>query len=211
VNFHKSWKRINFDLHGSVGFWTLLILSMWAFSGVYFVWPKPIEFFVNRFSSVASANPPKFVVPSRCDKRWADLSTMIQEAERSSPNATFAGAFFPNSNRSALTLLMARGARRDFTQMDYICFDPATGRQLTFWHRGVTDTWGAKFIFWLSPLHFGYDWGLAVKIIWAVLGCALPLLSITGVLMYWNRSLSKQWKALKERATEKPTVNLHSH
>jgi uncharacterized iron-regulated membrane protein len=200
VSVHKSWKRINFDLHSSVGSWTLLILSMWAFSGVYFVWPKPIESFVNRFSSVASANPPRFVVPSRSDKPWVDLSAMIQQAERSSPNASFAGAFFPNSNRSALTLLMARGARRDFTQMDYIYFDPATGRQLAFWRRGVTDTWGAKFIFWLSPLHFGYDWGLAIKIIWAVLGCALPLLSITAVLMYWNRSLSKKWEALKERA-----------
>jgi uncharacterized iron-regulated membrane protein len=64
------------------------------------------------------------------------------------------------------------------------------------WHRGISDTWGARFIPLLTPLHFGYDWGLAVKIIWAVLGCALPLLSFTGVLMYWNRSLSKKWRAL---------------
>jgi uncharacterized iron-regulated membrane protein len=210
VSVHRSWKRINFDLHSSVGFWTLLILSMWAFSGVYFIWPKPIESFVNRFSSVASANPPNFVVPSRSDKPWVDLSTMIQQAELSSPNASFAGAFFPESNGSALTLLMARGAQRDFTRMDYIYFDPATGRQLALWHRGVTDTWGGKFIFWLRPLHFGYYWGLAIKITWAVLGCALPLLSITGVLMYWNRSLSKKWKELKERAPEEPMVNSHN-
>jgi uncharacterized iron-regulated membrane protein len=136
---------------------------------------------------------------------------MIQQAHRSSPNASFAGAFFPNSNRSALTLLMAQGARRDFTQMDYIYFDPATGRQLALWRRGVTDTWGAKFIFWVSPLHFGYDWGLAIKIIWAVLGCASPLLSITAVLTYWNRSLSKKWKALKERTAGEPSSTSQCH
>jgi uncharacterized iron-regulated membrane protein len=196
VNLHKSWRRVNFDLHSAVGFWTLLILSMWAFTGVYFVWPKPIESFVNRFSSVASANPPVFVVPPRTNEPWVDVHRMIEQAQQSSPDARFAGAFFPSSDKSALTLLMARGAARNFSQMDYIYFDPATGKQLALWHRGVNDTWGGSFIFWLSPLHFGYDWGLAIKVLWAVLGCALPLLSITGVLMYWNRSLRKKWKTL---------------
>jgi uncharacterized iron-regulated membrane protein len=196
INLHRSWRRINFDLHSAVGFWTLLVLSMWAFTGVYFVWPKPIESFVNRFSSIASANPPVFVLPPRSDGPWADLHRMIEQAQQSSPNATFAGAFFPGSDKSALTLLMARGAARNFSQMDYVYFDPATGRQLALWHRGINNTWGGSFIFWLSPLHFGYDWGLAIKVLWAALGCALPLLAITGVLMYWNRSLSKKWKML---------------
>jgi len=199
VNFGKGWRRINFDLHSAVGFWTLLILSMWAFTGVYFVWPKPIESFVNRFSSVASANPPPFVVPPRGSQPWQDMHLMIHHAQLSSPNARFAGAFFPGSDNGALTLLMARGAASNFTQMDYVYFDPATGKQLALWHRGVNNTWGGGLIFWLSPLHFGYDWGLAIKILWATLGCALPLLSITGVLMYWNRSLGKKWKQLKAR------------
>ena len=197
VNFNRSWRRINFDLHSAVGFWTLFILSMWAFTGVYLIWPKPIESFVNRFSSVASANPPPFTVPSRHGAPWVDLNIMMEQAKRSSPNAVFAGLFFPNADTKALTLLMARGALRNFSQMDYVYFDPATGRQLAVWHRGVNNTWGGSFIFWLSPLHFGYDWGLAIKIIWATLGCALPLLAITGILMYWNRFLSRKWRLLK--------------
>jgi uncharacterized iron-regulated membrane protein len=197
INLHRSWRRINFDLHSAVGFWTLLILSMWAFSGIYFIWPKPIESFVDRFSSIASANPPQFVVSPRNDAPWTDLRLMIREAERSSPNAKFAGAFFPSNDKGALTLLMARRAPRNFTSMDYVYFDPASGRQLALWHRGMNNTWGGRFIFWLSPLHFGYDWGLAIKILWATLGCSLPILAITGVLMYWNRSLRKRWDALR--------------
>jgi uncharacterized iron-regulated membrane protein len=83
---------------------------------------------------------------------------------------------------------MARGVARNFSQMDYVYFDPATGRQLALWHRGINNTWGGSFIFWLGPLHFGYDWGLAIKILWTAIGCALPLLA--------NRSLSKKWKML---------------
>jgi uncharacterized iron-regulated membrane protein len=196
IDFRRRWKRINYDMHSAVGFWTLAIVSMWAFTGVYFTWPRQIESAVNCISSVASANPPKFDVPARGDGPWADLNGMIRRAELSSPKARFAGAFFPARNKGALTLLMARGEPRNFTTMNYVYFDPETGRQLAIWHRGFNTTLGAKFVFWLSPLHFGYDWGLAIKVLWAALGLSLPLLAITGVIMYWNRSLSKKWKSL---------------
>jgi uncharacterized iron-regulated membrane protein len=95
-----------------------------------------------------------------------------------------------------LTVLMASREPRNFSYMDYVYFDPCSGKKLGVWHRGVNSTWGSSFIFWLGPLHFGYSWGLAVKIIWAILGCSIPILSITGVIMYWNRWLSKKWAHL---------------
>jgi uncharacterized iron-regulated membrane protein len=204
INLRSSWKRINYDLHSAVGFWTLLILFMWAFTGVYLVWNDPIEAFVNRFSSIASANRPDVSLPvhgsnTRPDALLTNLDQMIDTAKQASPDAAFEGAFFPADGKSALILLMARREQRNFRQSDYIFFDPSTGKQLALWHRGINNTWGSRFIFVLTPLHFGYDWGLTVKIIWAALGCALPLLSITGILMYWNRSFSKKWQALKRQ------------
>jgi uncharacterized iron-regulated membrane protein len=198
VDLRKSWKRINFDLHSAVGFWTLTIVSMWAFTGVYFIWPKPIESTVNRVSSVSSALPPKVVVPQRNEDEGASWGGMIERARVTSPAAIFAGAFFPGDRHQPLTLLMARGDLRNFTHMDYVYFDPATGEQLAIWQRGKNRTIGASFIFWLSPLHFGYDWGLVIKILWAAVGCALPILAVTGVFMYWNRSLQKKWRQLMD-------------
>lgn len=196
IDPRKSWKRINFDLHSAVGFWTLTIVSMWAFTGVYFIWPKPIESAVNRVSPVASALPPKFVVPQRDEDDGASWEAMIEQAKEASPSAKFTGAFFPGDRHQPLTLLMARGEQRDFTHMDYVYFDPSAGKQLAIWQRGKNRTLGAGFIFWLSPLHFGYDWGLTIKILWAAVGFALPILAVTGVLMYWNRSLQKKWREL---------------
>lgn len=196
VSLRKSWRRINYDLHSAVGFWVLLVMSMWAVSGIYFIWPAQVDSLVNRLSSTATASPPQFTVPRHSQNDWVSLETMIREAQLISPGAQFGGAFFPGQRNGALTLLMARGPQRGFTQMDYIYFDPVTGRQLAVWRRGVTNTWGSKFLFWLGPLHFGYDFGLTVQMLWAVLGFSLPVLSITGVLMYWNRSLSKRWRAL---------------
>lgn len=196
IDLRRSWPRINFDLHSAVGFWTLLILSVWAVSGIYFAWPKQVEAFVNHFSSVASADPPKIIVPPRGSPSWVPLQNMILLAKRSSPHARFAGAFFPAGNKAPLTLLMAHGAMRNFSRMDYIYFDPVSGHVLGIWHRWLTRTWGSRLIYLLGPLHYGYYWGTDIMILWAVLGCALPLLMITGLWMYWNRSLSRKWKAL---------------
>ncbi len=210
VSFRKNWKRVNFDLHSAIGFWSLLILSMWAFTAVYFVWPQPFEKFVGHFSSTASLGAPKFTVPPRSKGASSSLESMLQEARSLAPQGNFTGIFFPNDDKGALTILMSRGEIRNFDKMDYLYFDPSTGRHLATWHRGQVDTWGAKLIFWLSPLHFGINFGFAIKILWATIGCALPILSITGVLMYWNRSLSKKWKRLKgigNRDREKPIIS----
>jgi uncharacterized iron-regulated membrane protein len=197
VNLRKNWKRVNFDLHGAVGFWSFLPLSMWAFTAVYFVWPQPFEKFVGYFSSTASLDAPKFTVPPRSNRPWPSLESVLQEAHSAAPQGNFTGIFFPDDDKDALTVLMSRGEIRNFDKMDYLYFDPSTGKHLSTWHRGQADTWGAKLIFWFEPLHFGINFGLAIKILWATIGCALPVLSITGVLMYWNRSLSKKWRRLK--------------
>src|SRR5438105_2331989 len=36
LNPRHGWKRINFDLHAALGFWSLLILFMWGLTGIYF-------------------------------------------------------------------------------------------------------------------------------------------------------------------------------
>lgn len=197
VNFRLSWKRINYDLHSAIGFWTLLILSMWAVTGIYLIWAAPIQSFVGRYSSVTSMNPPDFRVPARGGRPWANVNGMIHQAKLACPHARFSGAFFPNAYTNALTLLMAPAEPGNHTPPDFVFFNPVTGKQVAIWHRQVPLTWGTRVLRLMRPLHFGTDWGMTVKIVWALLGLAIPLLTLTGLLMYWNRWLSKQWRRLK--------------
>jgi uncharacterized iron-regulated membrane protein len=44
---------------------------------------------------------------------------------------------------------------------------------------------------WLSKLHFGTFGGLAIKALWAVLGLAPAVLSVTGMFMFWKRTSNK--------------------
>ena len=36
-------KRFNWDLHSAIGFWTFLIVLMWAVTGTYLVFPSPFD------------------------------------------------------------------------------------------------------------------------------------------------------------------------
>ena len=40
-NPRHGWKRINFDLHAALGFWSIAILFLWGLTGVYFAFPDP--------------------------------------------------------------------------------------------------------------------------------------------------------------------------
>ena len=41
VQWRAGWKRVNWDLHSAIGFWTFLFVFMWALSGIYLVFPHP--------------------------------------------------------------------------------------------------------------------------------------------------------------------------
>jgi len=45
----NGWSRINFDLHASIGFWSLLILFMWGLTGIYFGFSEPFIAAVDYF------------------------------------------------------------------------------------------------------------------------------------------------------------------
>ena len=59
---------------------------------------------------------------------------------------------------------------------------------------------GDKIIRWMYYLHFGNfsDWG--VKVTWLVLGLVPPLLLVTGLIMWWNRVLSRAAREARKRS-----------
>lgn len=51
-----GWKRLTWDLHSMVGFWTFALLFMWGLTGFYFVFPQPFRATIDYFTPV---NPPR--------------------------------------------------------------------------------------------------------------------------------------------------------
>jgi uncharacterized iron-regulated membrane protein len=57
-----------------------------------------------------------------------------------------------------------------------------------------------KFRYWIVRLHFG-RFNAATEALWTILGLAPALLAATGVLMWWNRVLSKRIGRLARRSS----------
>lgn len=47
VRRRVGWKRFTWELHSAVGFWTFVLLSIWALSGIYMAFPEPFLLFVD--------------------------------------------------------------------------------------------------------------------------------------------------------------------
>jgi uncharacterized iron-regulated membrane protein len=199
VDFRFGWRRINFDLHRAAGFWALLLLSVWAVTGIYFAWTRQMFELINSWSPVISARPPTVIATPGAGVPAPDLDALITRASLLDPGTTWSGIFFPYSRRAPLEVIMrrSRGIGREYE--DTVYFDPYTGEHLATWRYGVNESFGDWLIWLQSPLHFGTSWGLAVKMIRATAGLVPPLLAISGLVMYWNRVLRHRLKRLRQR------------
>lgn len=198
VDFQRNWRRINFDLHVSVGFWTILIASWWAVSGIYFGWPRQVFSLVNSFSPVITAKPPAISVTPESTAPEPEVRPLIARAYAIDPGTTLDGIAFPYGRRAPLGILMRRRSSPGYEYVDTVYFNPYSGEYISTWRYGVNQSLGDWIIWSQVPLHFGTYWGLGVKLVWAAAGLAIPLLAVTGLLMYWNRALRRRWKTLRK-------------
>ena len=197
IDFQRTWKRINWDLHSAIGIWTVFFTLAWAVTGIYFAWETPFERAINALSPVVTANYPEeelnrfAALPPSSATSTLHLEQVLKHSEGLSPEGKLEGLFFGSDPKPILTIYMARGHLGDYTKTDFIYFDQKTGQHLLTWHRGQNKSLGDWMLWLLVPLHFGTSWGLLGKIVWCSLGLVLPLLVLTGFLMYWNRWLRK--------------------
>lgn len=205
MNFSAGWKRINWDLHSVTGFWTVFFTLMWALTGMYFTWPRLFTVPIDKVSKIVTANYPaeqmrKVAQRPASPKAPLDIAAVLQQAQVISPDGHLEGYFHGMGPKPIFTVYMARGRMGDYSNTDFIYFDEHTGQHLYTWHRGKNETLGDWLVWLVAPLHFGTSWGPVVKWIWFILGLMLPLLTITGFIMYWNRYFGVRWRKLMARA-----------
>ena len=162
VNPKANWKRLNWELHSVIGFWTFALVFMWAFTGVYLVFPEPFQKAVNHYAPLDFYRLPdaRLKTPPQPDRRLdpapAPVFVMVDEPAILLPPPPTKG---PNGK--------GRGRRR---------YVP---------HYSAGDT----FLRWIYYLHFGNFAGNKTKAAWVALGLLPAALFITGFIMWWNRVL----------------------
>lgn len=198
INLRASWRRVNYDMHNALGFWTLPIMAWWALSGVYFGWYRQVSAVVQAISPLRGmVSPAPGNLPAPPAGVHASLPEVLRAAQATSPGGHLWSISDPQLRSPESFVLLDRGAPGDFSHRDIVRVRSADARVVSVWHYGERHTLGDWVLWSMHPLHFGTLWGPWIKLAWALLGLALAVLTVTGVLMYWNRYLRSRWTKLR--------------
>jgi len=191
IGLRHHWRRINYDAHSAIGFWTLFIVFWWALSGIYFAWYRQVTAAIALVSPLQGMVSPVATGLTRGPGR-ASLDQVLSTIRNTSPHGKLFSLSDPLLSGGAAYALVDLRAPGDFSHRDIIAISTADARVLTLWHYGKNQTVGDWILWSMHPLHFGTLWGTWIKVVWALCGLALAALAVTGLLMYWNRFLRHQ-------------------
>ena len=186
VRWTRNVRRVSWDLHSATGFWTVVLIAMWAVTGIYFAFPAQFRETVNWLSPLTVVVPPASAPLASSVPRpsWRELVARAQQAR---PGEHVARMVPPADAKAAFVVMFSKemplpGGRADLTA---VYLDQYTGAVLK--SPDVRRSAGDVVMDWAGWLHVGGFGGNGVRIAWFVLGLAPPLLFITGFTMWWTR------------------------
>jgi uncharacterized iron-regulated membrane protein len=192
INMRANWRRVNYDLHNAIGFWTLGIVAWWAISGVYFGFYRQVTAAIACLSPVRGMRAPDPArLPPVTSTIRVPLEQVLHAAQAASPQGRLWSISDPSLQTAESYVLLDRGSPGDFSHRDIVRIRTSDARVVSVWHYGQRHTLGDWILWSMHPLHFGTVWGPAVKLVWFLLGISLAVLTVTGLLIYWNRFLRR--------------------
>ena len=82
VRLQSGWKRFNWDLHSSFGFWTFLFTLMWGVTGIFAAIPDPFREAVDYLEPLQRIETPARPAPSPSQPSPAAPDQAVQPAPR---------------------------------------------------------------------------------------------------------------------------------
>lgn len=207
VRFDRGWKRVVWELHGAAAIWSVVLLIVWAVSGIYFSFPVPFREATGRIMTLT----PYAGVESGpgSGDRAVSPSDVLRRAQARVPNAQLARFGIPSGERGTYSVTLERERHGDGDSSDEVTvyFDRYTGSELSVVDQ-VGRTAGDIVLIWLGRIHVGNFGGLPIRIMWFVAGLVFPLLFVTGAVMWWNRILRPRMRVSAVVGGEDPRRTL---
>lgn len=188
--FRARWKRQNYDMHKVCGLVSSVFLILLVVTGAYWSFPAVYEEWIEKLTGTPAkvASPRVEVV-----KEWVSLDVVLDRAIQAVPGGTptlFRLAAKPTEVHSLHHILHWDW----WTQGDHVVYlHPRTGDVVRVAYNHDVPL-GARIQRDIFGLHLGTFAGDVSRVSWVLVGVAPMVLFVTGVLMWWNRSLSKKWR-----------------
>lgn len=204
VKWRAGFYRVNLDLHRAFGLWCWVLLLMLAWSSVMFnlrdqiylpVMSRllPFDYSWRPAPPLANASPLTAGPPMS----WPQAHAMARRAmagfaSERGLQIDFEERLSYDRRRGVYAYMVHSNAdlRSDVGNTGLL-IDAASGQIRGHW-LPTGDRSGNTFSNWLGALHMGHVFGLPWRIALALLGLAVSLLTVTGVVVWWKKRGARQ-------------------
>lgn len=198
VRWRAGWKRLNFDLHRAGGIWSAAFLLVTASTGAALIFHDAFLAVANGVTG--SENPPLApAVVARSGMDRAPLDDLLAEAHRALPGGTITYVSFPPTPESPVSVRLYFDEALHPNGRSFVYLDPWTGAAIGA-ESALAAPAGTRALNLLYPLHIGSFGGIAVRILYALLGLTPLILMASGFLVWWNRSIAPKRRRRQKAA-----------
>lgn len=186
-SFQGSVYKTNWRLHNTLGAWTAVVILALSLTGMLFSYytGEMYENLVRRTSVKKAAAPSPSASPGGTTPKTIDQ--LLVKVRQDLPSHRPLEVWLPRKEGGKVTISATAETRPtwdDISSFQKWTFDPATGELLDH------ETWAdlhplVKFWELSETVHFGSVFGLPTKLIALVSCLAVPILSVTGYLIWW--------------------------
>jgi uncharacterized iron-regulated membrane protein len=191
-------RRLIFDLHRVSGFYSLPVLLVVVFTGIYLALPSTVRSLVAAVATVEMRTPPP-VKPLAGAARLS-IEQAVAVAMTVFPDGELKRVSLPMTKTEAyaVTVRQADEVQRQNGGRSLVWIDPYRGDVLAV-SDGAKMPVGSAFLNWQHPLHSGTAFGLAGRIAVMISGLVAALMVLSGLLIWWQRN---QQHARKQAALQ---------
>lgn len=185
--------RLNRELHGAVGIWSLVIFMLVNFTGVYLAFPQQISAAVNSVWPGRDMRAAMFqarVEPMRGTPPMG-VDEAVELAKSRVPDGRFLNAFLSIRPDQAMRVGFVRPGHEAGAPIITVIIDP--------YRKAVVDvfdprtmTTGETFVAWQRALHYGIGLGGTYKFLVFISGVIIPIFAVTGFLMWWIKRRNRR-------------------
>ncbi len=173
-----------FDIHRLLGVFLSPALLLIAFTGAYWGFKSAYH---TLFEALGDGDA--IVYSPQIEDKYeieVGLDDVIMAARNEFPSGTPTLIFFPKTSKNVFSVRMYSDGDYARTGSNHIYISPNTGEVLgtNLWKekQGAEKLTRAMYF-----LHFGTFWGHFSRILWVLIGLAVPFLYFSGFLIWWNK------------------------
>lgn len=186
IHWSAGWKRLTYDLHNVVGFYSsgsLILIALtglvWSFSvvhdAIFWLTGSPPPPWKARLQSVVIPGVPVIL-----------LDQALRKADELVPGAQATEMLLPQRPEDPIQVVKRVPRATNPNAQSFVSLDQYSGEVLQV-ARYEDNSWGATIRLLVYPIHVGSIFGLPTQILALLVSAFVPISAVTGFLIWWNR------------------------